>query len=132
VQLALALALAASLLPLSLALAQDDDQSSRPTQLLSAQAQQGPAGGPVVQPVGPPPPPFVYGFFRDPLWPGPGQRFLAAECAIGVGATIVHYCPGRPPAAEPLEPPTPVMSPVLLNCDPWFQYFPTCRRPFQE
>jgi hypothetical protein len=76
-----------------------------------------------------PPPIFIAGFFRDPLWPGPGQRFLAEECSIGVGLTIIHYCPGLPPFAEPIVPPAPVLEPAVLQCDPWFQYFPVCRRP---
>jgi hypothetical protein len=75
------------------------------------------------------PPPFIYGFFRDPLWPGPGQRFIAAECPIGLGFTIVHYCPGLPPVVDVPVPPAPVLPPDVLQCDPWFQYFPVCRRP---
>jgi hypothetical protein len=74
-------------------------------------------------------PAIVYGFFRDPLWPGPGQRFIAADCAIGVGATIIHYCPSLPPLAEAITLPDPILPPAVLQCGPWFQYFPTCRRP---
>jgi hypothetical protein len=129
VQVGIALALLATLVPLSAAHAADDDEAARPLRLLSAQAQQppGPAVGVGVAAPGLPPP-FIYGFFRDPLWPGPGQRFLAEECPIGVGATIIHYCPGRPPFAEPLQPIAPILPPEVMQCDPWFQYFMTCRR----
>ena len=133
VQVGLALTLLVGLVPLSTAAAADDETPARPMQLMSAQAQQPPgpvAGGVAIAPG--PPPPFIYGFFRDPLWPGPGQRFLAAECPIGVGLTIVHYCPGLPPLAEPVALPPPVWPTDVRQCDPWFQYFPTCRRPLME
>jgi hypothetical protein len=134
VQVGIALALLAGLLPLSSAAAADDDTPTRPMQLMSAQAQQppGPAVGGGVAVAPGPPPPFIYGFFRDPLWPGPGQRFLAAECPIGVGLTIVHYCPGLPPLADQVALPPPVWPTDVRQCDPWFQYFPTCRRPLME
>jgi hypothetical protein len=73
-------------------------------------------------------PAIVYGFFRDPLWPGPGQRFIAADCPIGLGATIIHYCPSLPPLAEAVTAPEPLLPAAVLQCNPWFQYFPTCRR----
>jgi hypothetical protein len=124
-QIGIALALLASVVPVSMASAADEEPTTTPSvRLLSAQAQQAP--GPAV------PPPFIYGFFRDPLWPGPGQRFIAAECPIGVGLTIIHYCPGRPPMADRITAPPSVWAPEVLNCDPWFQYFPTCRRPIQD
>ena len=97
----------------------------------------GPGGGPPplqgggVAAAPGPPPPFIFGFFRDPLFPGPGQRFVASECPIGIGLTIVRYCPGLPPLEAPYTPPAPALPPDVLQCDPWFQYFPTCRRPFQ-
>ena len=124
-QAALALALLLSLAPLASAQSADDE-TARPMQLTRVQLQQAPAPVPA-----PPRAPWVYGFFQDPLWPGPGLRFIAAECPIGVGYTIIHYCPGLPPAAEtPVDPP-PVWSAEVLRCDPWFQYFPVCRRPMQ-
>lgn len=96
----------------------------------TAHAQQPPAPSGGVVAVAPgPPPPFVYGFFLDPLWPGPGIRFIAEECPIGIGLTIVHYCPGLPPAIDPPVPPAPVVPADIRQCDPWFQYYPTCRRP---
>ncbi len=110
----IALALLASLVPLSVASAD-----------VGAQQPSGPTAGAAP----PAPPPFIYGFFRDPLWPGPGQRYLAAECPIGVGATIIHYCPGLPPIADALQPIPPEWPVDVRQCDPWFQYFPTCRRP---
>src|SRR5206468_3628751 len=75
---------------------------------------------------------IVYGFFRDPLWPGPGQRFVAANCSIGLGATIIHYCPSLPPLAEAAVPPEPLVAPAVLQCNPWFQFFPVCRRVLDE
>ena len=141
VQVGLALALLVTLAPLSTALAADDGATARlaarqaalPASVLAASEQQQPPGPAVGVTAAAPgaPPPFIYGFFRDPLWPGPGQRFIASECPIGVGATIIHYCPGLPPLAEPLVAPPPVLPPAVLQCDPWFQYFMTCRRPSQ-
>jgi hypothetical protein len=96
----------------------------------TAHAQQPPGpgvGGVAVAPG--PPPPYIYGFFRDPLWPGPGVRFIAEECPIGLGLTIVHYCPGQPPIIDPPVAPPPVVAPEVRQCDPWFQYYPVCRRP---
>jgi hypothetical protein len=129
VQAGIALALLASLVPLSVASAADDEASARPLHLMSVEAQQPPPGPAVGAAAPTAPPPFIYGFFRDPLWPGPGQRYLAVECPIGVGATIVHYCPGLPPVAEAIEPVPPVWPADVRQCDPWFQYFATCRRP---
>ncbi len=118
-QVGLALALLLALAPLSsVQAAVVAPPGSAP--LASVEAQQ------------PQPPTWVYGFFRDPLWPGPGQRFIAADCPIGVGLGIIHYCPSLPPAAEPLVPPAPVLAPEVLQCDPWFQYFPVCRREMQQ
>ncbi|HLI27678.1 MAG TPA: hypothetical protein VKZ60_11430 [Chloroflexota bacterium] len=96
----------------------------------TAHAQQPPSGpGVGVVAVAPgPPPPYIYGFFRDPLWPGPGVRFIAEECPIGVGLTIVHYCPGQPPIVDQPVAPPPVVAPDVRECDPWFQYYPVCRR----
>jgi hypothetical protein len=133
-QAGLALALLLSLTPLVSAQSADDDPASRPVQLTRAQPQQAPPGAPTGQAAAPAPPrpPWVFGFFEDSLWPGPGRRFIAAECPIGVSFTIIHYCPGLPPAAElPPAMPPPVWSGDVLQCDPWFQYFPTCRRPMQ-
>jgi hypothetical protein len=122
-QAVLALALAFALLPLATAQAAGGALAPPPAPLARAVEQQPPAS-PGQQP--------IYGYFRDPLWPGPGMRFIVAECPIGVGATIIHYCPGLPPLAEPFTPPPPVLAPEVLQCDPWFQYFPVCRRPRQD
>ncbi len=121
-QAVLALALLLSALPLATIQASDDEASARPLQLLSAQAQQAPQQQPA---------PWVFGFFRDPLWPGPGQRFVAADCPVGVGLTIIHYCPGLPPFDEQNLPSVPPLPPTVLQCSPWYQYFPVCRRPMQ-
>jgi hypothetical protein len=94
---------------------------------MSTARAQVPPGLPPGAPGGPPP--FIAGFFLDPLWPGPGLRFIAVECPIGVGLTIVHYCPGLPPVVDPPMPPPPVLSADVMQCDPFFQYFPVCRRP---
>jgi hypothetical protein len=131
VQASLALALLVTTVPLATAYANDDEASSRPLQLASAAAQ-GPDGA-QAQPARPPAaqPTWVYGFFRDPLWPGPGQRFIAAECPIGVGQTIIHYCPSLPPADEANVPTIPPMPYEVLQCSPFYNLFPVCRRPMQ-
>ncbi len=121
-QVGLALALLLALAPLAPVHADDEETTSRPLQLTRVQAQQVRA---------PAPPSWVYGFFRDPLWPGPGQRFVAADCPIGIGMVTIHYCPSLPPLAEVWTPPAPVWAPEVLQCDPWMQYFPVCRRPIQ-
>jgi hypothetical protein len=146
-QAGLSLALLVALTPLSAAHAQTDpaapaasiEQQQAPTGgqagpgVQTGVAGQPPAGGATAQgtiPTGAPgpAPAIVYGFFRDPLWPGPGQRFIAVDCPIGVGAGIIHYCPSLPPLAEPLTPPEPILPAAVLQCNPWFQYFPVCRR----
>jgi hypothetical protein len=140
-QAGLALALLLSVVPLATAHAQADP-SAPPASVEQQQggpgvqtgvAGQVPAGGASQQATAPtgtarPAPAIVYGFFRDPLWPGPGQRFIAADCPIGVGATIIHYCPSLPPLAEAISPPEPLMPAAVLQCNPWFQYYPVCRR----
>jgi hypothetical protein len=122
-QAGLALALLVASVPLATVYASEDETSSRPLQLASVAAQ-GPAGA-QAQPT------WVYGYFRDPLWPGPGQRFIAVECPIGVGQTIIHYCPSLPPADELNPPPIPPMPPEVLQCAPYYNLFPVCRRPMQ-
>jgi hypothetical protein len=118
-QAVLALALLLSAPYMASAQTADDEASARPLQLLSVQA----------QPDQQAPSPWIYGYFRDPLWPGPGQRFIAADCPIGLGLTIIHYCPSTPPLDEMNIPTVPPLPPTVLQCSPWYQYFPTCRRP---
>lgn len=134
-QAGLALALLLASVPLGTAFADDDESSGRPLQLANVAAQgTAPAAGAQAQQPRPPlpaQPTWIYGFFRDPLWPGPGQRFIAADCPIGVAQTIIHYCPSLPPVDEMNLPSGPPLPYEALQCSPWYNYFPTCRRPIQ-
>ena len=126
IQAGLALALLLAAMPLATVSASTDAGAARPPQLASVAAQAEQPRPPI-----PAQPTWVYGFFRDPLWPGPGQRFIAADCPIGLAQTIIHYCPSLPPVDEMNLPSGPPIPYEALQCSPWYNYFPTCRRPIQ-